>query len=468
MALAGDRAGAENRLGGARLQDADRGEAWFATGLLRLARDDAEGARSAFVSAARARFPPGGLRTRKRDALRAGASRYEAFIAFYDDFADDFCRFAVPRAVAPSERQGYFHAMDRACRTLGPDEAEALLEADRALNGETAWGCVNLGHRRWIAGERDAADAHYRRAREIAARDGLKPYHFNCGTLVWLPRGEAAALLDAEPPATGLSHGFAPGPAELAFVVGCDPNYFLFFPKLLLSAVAAHRRSGSAVPVVVHCCLSDPTELQAAFLREAAALLARLSPLVSLGWSTGPAAHRHPDWYTGLRFLALPDVIAHHGCAAVALDVDCALLPEFFAAAPRLLDQDFALRMYAFDESFRQVSGEPWSIGAHPTHVGAGPAGRRFAAFLRAYLHAAYDPALVTNWTIDQCAIAQGYDLIVRPDRSLRVLNLAREAPGYRLPEEDGGKAAFLHAGGAVTMANFAERLAAALAGASS
>ncbi len=141
------------------------------------------------------------------------------------------------------------------------------------------------------------------------------------------------------------------------------------------------------------------------------------------------------------------------------MDIDTALEPAFFTLLPKLLDAEFGLRMYSFDPATnRQIAGEPWSIGAHPSWVANTETGRRFGRFLRDYIATAYDPKAPTNWTIDQCAIARGYDLLIR-DRGLRVLNFAFSGRLATLAQEHPSKAAFRAARG-VDAANFAECVA--------
>jgi hypothetical protein len=150
----------------------------------------------------------------------------------------------------------------------------------------------------------------------------------------------------------------------------------------------------------------------------------------------------------------------------MALDIDSTLDKGFFAHIRHINTFDFALRMYNFtQDTYRQHAGEPWSIGAHPTYVSNTPLGRSFAGFMRDYIATAYNPSLATNWTIDQCAIAQGYDLLIRDSVNCKVLNVAYYDTIYHLPHEFGGKQGFLEAGGRVTIENFSDRLAAAMRG---
>ncbi len=385
---------------------------------------------------------------------------------FYDMFSDAFTCFAIVQQVRPPERQHYSFCFDRAMAYLGRSEvADRILEADQRLNGETYWYHVNMGHRAWLRGERDAADGHYLAARADATRDRVTPYHYNCGTLVWLSRAQAEALLAKAPndqPERGWKwFQLPPGEAPAgALVVGFDPKYFVFFPKFLLSAVTAYEHSGTTTPFGVHCHVADAAQGHIEFLSHAALRIAKLRPEFRLSFSVGEAAARDAGYYTCLRFLALPGVFRLLRCSVIAMDVDSELLPAFFETWPQIAKHDLGLRMYSFDDSGRQIGGEPWSIGAHPTYVAYDLAGIRFANFVRDYIHAAYDPSLVTNWTIDQCALARGYDLLVRGRVGDKVFNFARGTCLYRLPNDYGGKQAYLDAD-PVTPASFFDRLAA-------
>jgi tetratricopeptide (TPR) repeat protein len=477
-AVSGDSAQAEHFLLQARLAPDDHGESWFAIALLRLAREDTHGAREAFVAAARARFPFGEQRRRVHAELRAydaGENRFAALQIFDETFDNAFRCFVMLQPVRPAEHKAYEACVSLACAWLGHSAATAaILEHDRAINGYSIWYHVNLGHFDWLAGRRDEADRHYRCAREIAIRDKLSPCHFNAGAVIWLTTAESERLLTGPPSgretplASGWSDRFGmpcSTPPEIAFVVGCDGNYFSFFPKFLLSVLRAYHAGSRGRQAAVHCHVADPKPGQIEFLRWAADWLGAVQPGVKLSFGSSVSAHRLGAYYTCLRFLALPAVMDWHETGVLAMDIDSELDPDFFEHLDVIRRHDAGLRMYSFSpETKRQVGGEPWSIGAHPTYLAHTAVGRRFAAFLAAYIDAAYDANSVANWTIDQCAIARAYDLILRPSiegdtGEATVLNFAFQPSISRLPEA--GKTAFLNEGGGVTTGNFAALAAA-------
>lgn len=464
-AAQGDLSGAERLLEPLQALADNHGEAWFNTGLLRLARGDHEAARAAFIAAAQALYRDGPVRDSicaQLEAYDPEENRFAAAGIFYSDYRSDFFCFTAPTRIRPEERQHYGFCFDRIGNKLGAAAGmEALLDADLALNGKTLWFHTNQGHRHWLKGDRAQADAHYAAARAIAIRDGLVPYHFNCGTLVWLPAAQARALI---PPPAPKRSGTTVGvdlprrAVDMAVVVGCDAGYFKFLPNLVFSTVNALVASGESLSVVLYCALVDLEDEQKAYLYALSAELERLSLGVYLDFTVDEAKYRDSAWYTCLRYLALPQVLTRYDCPVFSMDIDCELQPSFFTSFSRVKSHAFGFRMYTFDQQGRQDAGEPWSIGAHPTYIGNSDIGRRFAGFLGAYIRAAYDPTLPTNWTIDQCAIAQGYDLLVKPTPGLSVVNFAHEPATYRLPEEFGGKAAFLEARG-VTMETLIDAL---------
>ncbi len=442
----------------------DRGEAFFAAGLLRLTCDDSRAARACFIAAARALFPPGADQDRICAELAAydpKINRFSALSIFYDFFSNAFCCFLLVRPVLPAEHQSYEFCVSRTCIHLGLSQATMnLLEVDHRVNGSSLWYHANSGHFCWLQGQRAAADAHYAQARMLSDQGRLTPYHVNCGVLAWLDLATVEGLLRGEPAQRAIStHDWAycwadAAPRDLVVVVGCDSGYFRFFPKFLLSVIQSHAASAEGQRVAVHCHLADATDEQIQFLQRIGAEVSQAGGAVLLSYSTNAAQFKDRSYYTCLRFLALPEILSHYQCPALVMDIDSILDIGFFKTYDAMKSCDFALRMYSFSpETWKQLGDEPWSIGAHPTYLSATAIGQRFAAFISAYICKAYDPAHVTNWTIDQCAIAQAYDLIVRRAPAASVLNLAFSPSISHLPS--GSKDDFLVEGGLVDFANF-------------
>lgn len=449
QAAAGDLAGALRTLDRARGCTDDGGESWFAIGMLRVADDDPEGARDAFIAACQVRHPAGPVRANQETRLRAwnpATNRYAVFTICYDDFQHAFTCFLFPRRISREERQDYVFCVDRGCNELRHGTAAAaLLAADQQLNGESPWVHANLGHHHWLAGRREQADPHYARAKTLFTEAGLIPYHFNCGTMIWLDRPASLRVLahgssvDARIGTADWVWHFGDAPTRrprCVVLVGCDSKFFdLYFPQFLFSLLSAGGDPGA---IGVHCHVAGPTPAQLAFLERAAMMF-------PVSFSTSGDGPSERAYYTCLRFMALPEVLSRYGCGVLVTDIDAAIEPALFAALPTIIDADFGFRMYSFDpKTNRQIAGEPWSIGAHPTYVSATATGARLARFLRDYICTAYDPAALTNWTIDQCAIGRGYDLLIRDRTELTVLNFAFFARITKLAQESPSKAAFL------------------------
>jgi len=443
------------------------------TGLLRLAAGDHAGARAAFSAAAIAHVAEGEERRsllEEIDKYNPDVNRYAIFGIFYDWFDHAFCCFAFPAPIRAAEKQHYAFCVERGFNHLRPTAASAeLLEQERRLNGDTMWYWICVGHVHWIAGRRDDADDAYRCARDLAIEQSIIPYHFDCGAMVWLKLSEVEVLLQPDHqirdrlPTSTWVYRFPDRERDerqpdIALVLGCDRQYFEFYPKFLLSLIEAHLASGRRERVALHCHVAAPEPGQVDFLDD----IFGCSDDIVISYSVGSAAFDEASYYTCLRFLVLPAVLARYGCGAMALDIDSIVSSAFFDQLDAIRDADLGLRMYNFTpDGSTQVAGEPWSIGAHPTYVSNTELGCRFAGFLRAYVSAAYDPRLATNWTIDQCAIAQAYDLLVSKACRCKLMNNAYHPPVCHLPHEFGSKADLLEAGGRVTINNFRTRLAA-------
>ncbi|MDR3413385.1 MAG: hypothetical protein P4L87_20930 [Formivibrio sp.] len=454
----------------AQMDPQDRGEGFFAEGLLWLAVGKHELARCNFIAATYAYYPVGALRERKLAELSQYSpetNRMAVFSILYDVFDNAFCCFVALSHVREDEYQPYGFCISRTCSYLGHSKATAdLLQEEFKLNGESLWYHINMGHFCWLNEERDAADIHFNAARSISMEKKITPYHVDCGALLWLNRAEAEKLLAPGPDVGKISifdwkfvfPSVQSEKPKIVFLVGCDSNYFVFFPKFMLSVLRAKQMSGADIPVAVHCHVSDPEPDQLRFLQEAAAHLEDMGGSVILSYSTNRAQFRDASYYTCLRFLAAPRVLEHYERGALIMDIDSEIDTGFFTKLSEITAHDLGLRMYSFNDETRiQVAGEPWSIGAHPTYVAGSMVGQKFMRFIAKYVSAAYTPELVTNWTIDQCAIARAYDLLVRKNALVKVLNFAAFDTISHLPSDS--KLAFLHEGGLVTTMNFWSRV---------
>jgi len=442
----------------------DGGEALFARGLLLIGLG-MEADAVPFLQSAIDQVFPSAERLPKRlqlATMMAGGNRYAVFQEFYDGFSSAFCVAVACRSIRAGEAQGYAFCMDRLCAFLGwlRPAIPQVLRRDEAINGASYWSQANLGHQFWITDDRVAADAAYGLAKADAIARGIAPYHFNCGVLVWLPLKTAEALdadfVDGAPQVVGDVAWNLPSVArdwpELVISVGCDRGYFRYFPKLLLSIRRAHEASGSQSRFLVHCHVADASDEQIRFFSEIGALIETSYPHMRLVFSHGAPAHRERSYYTCLRFLTLPTLLQTYDCGVLVLDIDCILHEDFFANIRQSFEYKFGMRKYNFDDEDHQMGGEPWSITAYPLYISNTLIGRRLASFIVRYIEAAYDPGLVTNWTIDQSALGQAHRMIAQADPEKSILNLARSKPLVRFPHEFGSKDAFLVSGGITTL----------------
>ena len=142
--------------------------------------------------------------------------------------------------------------------------------------------------------------------------------------MVWLPRHETEALHAGRGPlyppmsAPDWRYQFYGGPdlrGDMVIVVGCDRRYFQYFPNFLLSAIKAQGKSDAGPRIAVHCHVADPQQDQTDFLEQCMGDLNHPPCMLQLSCSVpGPAQFNDPSYYTCLRFLALPDIMAFYRC----------------------------------------------------------------------------------------------------------------------------------------------------------
>lgn len=469
--LANDRDTAAALLDRAAVNIDDRGDAWFCKGLLAIADSSWDSALVCFRTAAHRRFTNSSeLESiiQQIDSHDIESNRYFIFQLFYDTFPDDFCMFVSFEAVKDLERQGYTFCFARSILYLGSHPGcQYFLDLDFSLNGASVWHCIASGKIAWLYGNKDQADAAFRQGRDLAMTWGVVPYHFDCGIMAWLTRTEALALLQ---PAKTLGavlsitdFKFSSAESErsfdIAFVVGCDTGYFRFLPNFIFSVLYARIISRSQARVIIHCHVADPSDIQISYLKEINDFFIQNSLNVCIRTSFNKSQFQEAAYYTCLRFLVLPEVLEKYRCAAVAVDVDSTITPEFFHKLDSILENDFGFRAFTFPpNSRRPVAGEPWAIGAHPTFVNFREIGLEFAYFLQKYVQHAYNPKWFTNWCIDQCAIGRGYDLLIAENPEIRLMNFAYVANLYELPD-GAGKDAFLEGHGGISTDNFLEKV---------
>jgi hypothetical protein len=475
-AAAGRLDDAETLLNRTEVYEEDAGNAAYAVSALRLAAGNSLGAREASQDAVRKSKVSDLIKSevlRRLDDMALDRFCLPAILDSFgaDSFWHEFDCFALPAEITPEEIKSYARFMEYACPAMGQnsDELKNLLEDDKLLNGESYWYHVGLGHYSWLNRDRKAADHHYQQSKIHALRDGISPIHYNCGIMTWLPEDQTLDFLETEVPDqfeidqwSWHNPNLAEEKPDLVILVGCDTNYFRYFPKLLLSLILAIRGVTKPLNVVIHISIAEASSAQIRFLEESAVWLNDHVPQLSLSFAAGELPSRDPGLYTCIRFLALPKLLQTYDSNVVILDIDSAAPLDFFSRLDKLSGHDFALRQHNFEHGI-QVRGEPWSINASEMFISNSSWGRKFARFMRNFIQKAFDPSLSTTWTIDQSALGLAYDRIVSINPSTKIYNLANHEPITVMPHLVGGKEALLALNGVVTIDNFFDLAASAM-----
>ncbi|WP_156680982.1 tetratricopeptide repeat protein [Sphingomonas profundi] len=428
------------------------GDGAFALAILYLAREQWQAAAAHFAVAygqqAGSAADPG-----VRDAYaqsHANPNRFAAFEMVYAAFRDDYFPLLVGVKFTAAEARSYDISITRAWNSLRSREAAAALIArDRAANGRSATNCCLSAHEAWLGGDRLLADREYQAAKALYHLHGVIPFHSNCGSMVWLPENDlfAAILTGSARSEEGGAEFFWParptGKNPITFLVACDAGYFSFFPSFLESIIHLQNEFEGARQLHVHCHVVDATDEQVALLRQ----LQEASRRVSVSFSLAKAAHRERAYYTCLRYIVAHSVIEHMQCPTFIMDIDLRVTANFPAVVRDLADYDIGLRMDGFPgQGTRQIRGEPWTINAQSMYISGKAPGIEFLRIIQEYIAAAYDPANLSNWTVDQCAIAQAFSWLNSYVPNLRTKNLTFAPALFDTSQSYPTKDAFLRA----------------------
>lgn len=452
---------------------------WFAA-ILALRTTEYGAAAALTEQALTTRFPDRPILAETQDlldALKAGKDMLFLFPAKLHAlglpaFEDLFDQLLLPMPLSPqsgrAEKQAYSTRFEEACTQQDVPHRLRLLAAEVRANGQSYWEEINMGHASWLNDLRAEADAHYATARTLALQGNISPIHYNCGVFTWLSEAASKALVGRTmPDHLGLSSWtwhFSPEAEtqpELCLVFGCDSRYFEFIPKLILSLIRACRADSAAGRLELCIGVDQPTMEQLNFLTKVAEWLEEHEPRLGLNFAHGTLTSRTPATYTAIRYLMLPAITARYSCPVMTADCD-GYFPQDFISLWREMQQtaDYGFRLYAYDQSGKQIHGEPWGFGAGLSYFGEAEKLPDIASFLSNYLNTAYNPQNPTNWCVDQCALAQAFREFVAPRwHDLRIKFIDDGTPLMIMPHHVGGKRALLEHGGTVTQADVLREL---------
>ncbi len=451
----------------------DRGNAFYSIAALRLAQGDPAGMLM-FFDRALSNCDVSEKKRAEIEDLKKSFDGNRFFMPFIldsvgvDPFSHDFLCFVGPQKVSAAERPTYSRFMEHALPVIGLISGAAIniLERDQALNGASYWYHLHLGHHHWLNGDRAKTDFHYGRARLESLSHKIMPTHFNAGVLTWLDSRSVDALaVEAAVDFVGVDgwHWCAPSdelaPPQLTIVVGCDSGYFAYFPKLLLSLIKTVMHSAVKNVTLLHIHFAEPDRAQLEFLEKWSKHLNHAGSNLHLSYAFGSLKYADPGIFTCLRFLALPELFSRYNADTIIIDIDDIISADFFEKVDGLRAADLALRMHNFDESQRQIVGEPWSINASQMYVAANEIGKLYSKILKNFISVAYDPSLPTNWTIDQNAVGQAFDYCRKKYSKINVINLVEYGSITVMPHNIGGKEALFNFHGVVNIYNFEEFL---------
>ncbi|MCW8306981.1 glycosyltransferase family 2 protein [Acidiphilium sp. PA] len=451
----------------------DRGNAFYSIAALRLAQGDVIGM-SMFFDRALSISDVSQKKLAEIEDLKKSFVGDRFFMPFVLDsvgvepFAHDFLCFVGPQKISAAEGLTYARFMEHALPKIGliSDVAVNILEHDHELNGPSYWYHLHLGHHFWLNGNRAKTDFHYGQARSESLSKKIMPTHFNAGVLTWLDSSTVDRLaVEQAADFAGVSgwHWCTPSDElvapQLTIIVGCDSRYFVYFPKLLLSLTESLMSAAPENITLLHVHIAEPDRPQLEFLEKWSKYFNHAGSKLYLSYAFGSLKYADAGIFTCLRFLALPEILARYNANTVIIDIDNIISADFFKQIRGLKAADLALRMHNFDDSQRQIAGEPWSINASQMYVAANEIGKLYGKILKNFISVAYDPSLPTNWTIDQNAVGQGFDYCRKKYPELNIIDLAKYESITVMPHNVGGKEALYNLGGAITISNFEEFL---------
>lgn len=357
-------------------------------------------------------------------------------------------------------KQAYSVQFEEICAVQDIPHRIRMVNTELRMNGESYWEEINRGHIGWLTRQRAKADIHYKKARTLAIQSQLLPVHYNSGVFTWLAEADSAALITHPvPDQMGLSSWtwrFSPHAdkrPELCLVFGSDSRYFVFLPKLIFSLIKACRTNPNYGRIELCIGVNQPTPKQLSFLTTVAEWLEKHAPGLGLTFTHGQLTSQNPTTYTTIRYLMLPEITARYHCPVITADCDGYFPEEFINLWHEMRETtDYGFRLYAYDKSGRQLNGEPWGFGAGISYFGDPEKLPEIGNFLSNYLNTAYNPENPTNWCVDQCALAEAFQLFVAPHWDALRIKFMDDGPSLMvMPHHVGGKKELLAHEGAVS-----------------
>lgn len=415
------------------------------------------------------------------DVEKNGAYSFYLIISTFNRFSidllpNDFNGILLPYPVqdqADNILYGYGLIFNNICNSLawernGP--MQRLFEKEFQINGDSYWYHLNAGKLSWILEDREKADYHFQKTKDISIQQDVPSLHFDCGIYTWLSEKEMQSFLDnsddlPDPFRLGSWNwsyaDLKDGNPELSIILGCESNYFRFFPKLLLSLLRAHQANQYKTKTVLSLALDNPLPAQIRFLKQIAAHIHDHIPNFYLTYGYGLCRYRDGAYFASIRYLFAPELMEHYPVKTLIIDIDAIFPLNFYSRFTNLMQNyDFGLRLFAFDENGKQKWGEPWCLGAGVLYLGNREISTKIVNFLKIYLCHAYQPKNPTNWCIDQCALVQAFAKYIRPQwANLKIKPMDEGEPFLILSQHIGGKDELYQQNGIINIDNFMNHL---------
>ncbi|MDL2171653.1 MULTISPECIES: hypothetical protein [Asaia] len=368
-----------------------------------------------------------------------------------------------------AEQTPYYHRLEEKWTQCPAERRQIFLNEERRLNGPSHALAILEGHKHWLDGEQEEANALYDTARSLSLQNQRYFIHFNGGVYTW--QGHATRPADPHPLSID-SWRWAGLPDEeqdtggsrpvLTLIAAGDRRYFAFIPGLIASLVQAC--DGAEAPGHVRLVLgvAHASDEQVAFLKDVASALRREKSMVSLVFAYGSLSHSDGASFSCIRYLIMPRIARLADGPIMTIDMDAMIPVDFLSFARDMLKTyDYGFRLYAYDRDGRQCGGEPWGFGAGVSYFGEKPLLPVIAQALSDYIISAYHGANPTNWCIEQCALSAVYHRHIAPRwATLRIKFMDDPPPLVMMPHHLGmDKKSFSEWTGLVEMGPVYERL---------